>query len=114
MRGAILFAVAAASLAASSPSLAGASAFTLINGTGEPLKAVAIRRTGTDAWKPLGASPSPGARQKVDFADPDCAFDLKGTLGSGRDAVWTGVNLCEVGAVTLNRNAAGALWVDYD
>ena len=28
--------------------------------------------------------------------------------------VWSGVNLCEVKAVILNRNASGAVWVDYE
>ena len=35
-------------------------------------------------------------------------------LDDGTLAVWAGVNLCEVKSVTLNRNASGATWADYD
>ena len=61
----------------------------------------------------LAGTPSPGARQHIDFSDPDCAFDIQAKLAGGATAVWRGVNLCEVSAVVLNRNASGATWVDY-
>lgn len=107
-------AAAAAMLIASGPALAaGASAFTIVNGAGAKIESLTIRRTGTDSWKPLAGSPSEGARQKVAFSDPDCAFDIKAQLAGGKSVVWSGVNLCEVNAVVLNRTASGAPWVDY-
>lgn len=104
----------AAALALPSPaSAAGAGAFTIVNGAGAKIESLTIRRVGTDAWKPLAGSPSIGARQHVDFSDPDCAFDIRASLAGGATVVWSGVNLCEVNAVVLNRTAAGAPWVDY-
>ena len=111
----LLFAIAAVALAASPlPALAGAANFTVVNATGADITALAIRRFGTGAWQPLGAAPRAGAKGSVSFTDKDCAFDIQGTLAGGITAVWSGVNLCEANAVTLNRNAAGAVWVDYD
>lgn len=104
----------AAAFAAASPALAaGAGAFTVVNGLDAKIDTLTIRRTGSNDWKPLAASPSPNARQKVDFSDPDCAFDIQAKLVGGATVVWTGVNLCEVNAVVLNRTASGAPWVDY-
>jgi hypothetical protein len=106
--------VAAALVAASaSPAFAGASAFTLVNGTGASLAELSIRRAGTQDWKPLGAAPSAGARGAVQFSDPDCAFDLRANVG-GSAVTWTGVNLCDVKSVTLNRDPSAGAWVDYD
>ena len=50
----------------------------------------------------------------VSFADDDCAFDIQARLADGKTATFTGVNLCDVATVTLNRGPTGALWVDYD
>lgn len=100
---------------ATSSAMAGASGFSLVNGTGANITALSIRRFGTQAWQPLSAAPSAGTRSQVDFADTDCAFDIRATLAGGASATWSGVNLCEVKSVTLNRNSAtGASWVDYD
>lgn len=112
----VILALAAASLSfGSAPAVAGASAFNLVNGTGANITSLSIRRFGTQAWQPLAAAPSAGARSQVDFSDRDCAFDIRATLAGGASATWSGVNLCEVKSVTLNRNAAsGASWVDYD
>ena len=102
-----------ATLVLSAPALAGASSFTLVNGTGGGLAEVSIRRAGTQEWKPLGTAPAPGARGPVAFNDPDCAFDIKATVG-GNAVTWAGVNLCDVKSVTLNRDASAGAWVDYD
>ena len=92
----------------------GASGLTIANATGQALTALSIRRTGTQSWRPLPAGPIRDSQTKIPFADPDCAFDIKATLGDGAVAEWAGVNLCEAKLLTLNRNAAGATWVDYD
>ena len=111
-RGIIL---AAALLAASpSPALADAKGFTLVNGTGGALSGVSIRRAGTDQWKPLGASPAPGASGPVSFSDPDCAFDIRAEVAGAGSTTWAGVNLCDVKSVILKRDAAAGAWVDYD
>lgn len=101
--------------ACSSPALAGqgASNFTLVNGTSGALGQVSIRRAGTDDWKPLAASPSAGAKQPVQFKDPDCAFDIRANV-AGAAVTWAGVNLCDVKSVTLRKDDSAGAWVDYD
>ena len=96
-------------LSASDALAAGASNFTLINGTDAALGALSIRRAGTEEWKALGSAPAAGGRGSISFSDPDCAFDIR--AGS---ITWAGINLCEVKSVTLRRDAAAGAWVDYD
>ena len=99
----------------SSPAIAaGASTFTLVNGTGGALAQLSIRRAGTQDWKPLGSAPSPGGRTSVSFSDPDCAFDIRANLPGAGPVTWAGVNLCDVKSVTLNRDGSAGAWVDYD
>src|SRR5258708_19533082 len=62
--------------ASASPSFAaGASNFTLVNGTGGALASLSIRRSGTAAWKPLAAAPAARPTTMITFRDPHCAFD---------------------------------------
>ena len=114
--GNLVLTLAAASLFfGSTPAAAGAAGFGLVNATGANITSLSIRRFGTQAWQPLSGAPSAGARSQIDFADKDCAFDIQATLAGGASATWSGVNLCEVKSVTLNRSAStGASWVDYD
>lgn len=104
-------------LVAAAPAIPAAAAqagdFTLINGTSGQLTSVAIRPVGGGAWRPLVAAASPGGRSTVRFSSSDCAFDIRAGL-AGATIVWPAVNLCEVKSVTLNRNASGAVWADYD
>ena len=93
---------------------AGASNFTLVNGTGTQLAELSIRRAGTQEWKALGPAPSAGARTQVKFADPDCAFDIQAKVPGAGPVTWAGVNLCAVKSVTLNRDGSAGAWVDYD
>jgi hypothetical protein len=92
----------------------GASGFSIVNATGLNMTGLTVRRYGTEGWKNLGSAPPPGGRGAIVFKDPDCAFDIQATLQGVGTVVWTGVNLCEVKAVILNRNASGAIWVDYE
>jgi hypothetical protein len=101
-------------MASGSPVFAGASAFNLVNGTSGALGNVAIRRAGTDDWKPLPAARSPGASGSVQFSDPDCAFDIRAHVAGAGPVTWTGVNLCDVKAVTLKKDEGAGAWVDYD
>ena len=104
-----------AALAASSPALAaGATGFALVNGTGAGVSDVAIRRAGSNEWKPLGVAPAPGARGSVQFNDPDCAFDIRANVAGSGATTWAGVNLCDVKSVTLKRDGSAGAWVDYD
>ncbi len=112
MRGLLFVAIILGAWAG--PAIAGASNFTVVNATGRDITALSIRRFGTTAWKPLSSAPRAGARGTVQFTDTDCAFDIQGTLAGGVNAVWSGVNLCEAKAVTLNRSDSGSVWVDYD
>jgi len=112
MKRLALMAVMAASAA---PALAaGASNFTLVNGTGAALAQLSIRRAGTQDWKPLGTAPSPGARTSMNFSDPDCAFDIRANVPGSGPVTWAGVNLCGAKSVTLNRDGSAGAWVDYD
>jgi hypothetical protein len=106
--------LALAMFAEPAQALAGAGNFTLVNRTGANISSLQIRRVGTGAWQPLGGNPAAGSRVAVAFADPDCAFDIQARLTDGKSATFTGVNLCDVTVVTLNRGAGGDLWVDYD
>ena len=111
----LFFALAAALFAlAPGTASAGAGSFIIVNSTGHDITQLSIRRYGTDRWQSLGGAPKAGARGPITFKDDDCAFDIQGTLAGGITAVWSGVNLCEAKAVTLNRSDSGAVWVDYD
>lgn len=102
-------------LFAASPALAaGASNFTLVNGTGAALAELSIRRAGTSDWKPLGAAPSAGGRSAINFNDADCAFDIRANVAGAGRMTWADVNLCAVKSVTLNRDGSAGAWVDYD
>jgi hypothetical protein len=101
------------SLGAAPALAAGASNFTLVNGTSSGLGELSIRRAGTQDWKTLGSAPAAGARGPVSFSDPDCAFDIRANV-EGKPVTWTGVNLCGAKSVTLNRDASAGAWVDYD
>ena len=115
MKRLIALMIAASAAVGPTPAAAqGAGAFSVVNQTGLNMTGLTIRRYGTQGWKALGSAPSPGGRAGVDFKDPDCAFDIQATLQGVGTVVWPGVNLCEVKAVILNRNASGALWVDYE
>jgi hypothetical protein len=96
------------------PAFAQASAFVLVNGTGAEIGDVQIRRSGTQDWRRLASAPSPGARGKVDFKDPDCAFDLQAVVPGAGPVTWAGVNLCDVKSVVLKRDPQAGAWVDYD
>jgi hypothetical protein len=101
--------------ATAQPALAaGASNFTLVNGTGAALAELSIRRAGTQDWKPLGAAPTAGARSAMKFSDPDCAFDIRANVPGAGAVTWADVNLCTVKSVTLNRDGTAGAWVDYD
>lgn len=106
--------LAAALLLPSSPLFAGATNFTLVNGTGAGLAEVSIRRSGTQEWKALGAAPAAGAKAPVTFKDDDCAFDIRANVSGSGPVTWAGVNLCDVKSVTLNRDGSAGAWVDYD
>ncbi|WP_028970032.1 hypothetical protein [Sphingomonas sp. URHD0057] len=101
-------------LASSAPAWAGASNFTLVNGTSGALAELSIRRAGTAEWKTLGAAPSAGARGSIQFSDPDCAFDIRASVPGSGPVTWAGVNLCDVKSVTLQRDPSAGAWVDYD
>jgi hypothetical protein len=103
-----------AMLACASAADAGASNFTLVNGTQAQLGDLSIRRAGTQEWKPLGAAPAAGTRGPVKFADPDCAFDIRATVPGTGAVTWADVNLCDVKSVTLKRDDSAGAWVDYD
>ena len=114
MKSSFAWLLAVAMLANPAPVMAAAGNFTLVNRTGAAISSLQIRRVGTTAWQSLGGNPANGSRMAVAFANPDCAFDIKANLAGGQSATFTGVNLCDVTTVTLNRGPSGDVWVDYD
>jgi hypothetical protein len=103
-----------ATLASATAAVAGASNFTLVNGTPAALSELSIRRAGTQDWKPLGNAPAAGARGSINFKDPDCAFDIRANVQGSGPVTWAGVNLCDVKSVVLKRDESAGAWVDYD
>jgi hypothetical protein len=101
-------------LATASAADAGASNFTLVNGTGTPLQQLSIRRAGTQDWKALGSTAANGAATPVQFSDPDCAFDIRAQVAGKGPVTWADVNLCDVKSITLKRDDSAGAWVDYD
>ncbi len=101
--------VAALLATSPAPAFAGASSFTLVDGTGG-LSDYSIRRSGTNDWKSLAR----GASGAVQFSDPDCAFDIRATVPGAGPVTWAGINLCGAKSVTLKRSEAAGAWVDYD
>ena len=101
-------------LSLSAPLQAGVNGFQLVNQTGSTIGGVALRRVGGGDWMPLGVAPASGAGSRAAFADVDCAFDLRATVAGAGEVIWSGLNLCDVKSVTLNRDRAGRAWVDYD
>lgn len=105
----------AAAIALANPSAAvagGAAGFTLVNDSGAALTSLDIRRSPNGAWAPLVPAISIGARFKSNFADPDCAFDIRASGPAAK--VWAGVNLCGADTVRLKLDPSGTPWVDYD
>jgi hypothetical protein len=107
-------ALVTALLAVGSAADAGATKFTLVNGTNAALSDLSITRAGTQDWKPLGNAPGPGASSAIDYKNPDCAFDIRATVAGKGPVTWSGVNLCDVKSVTLKRDESAGAWVDYD
>ena len=103
-----------AGLLAAAPAAADTRGFVLVNSTGGAIDQLAIRRVGTQEWKSLNGAPGSGARASIDFADPDCAFDLRASVPGAGPVTWAGVNLCEVKSVVLKRDPQAGAWVDYD
>ena len=103
-----------ATLVSASAAVAGASNFTLVNGTPAGLSDLSIRRAGTQDWKPLGSAPAAGARGSINFKDPDCAFDIRANVQGSGPVTWAGVNLCDVKSVVLKHDPSAGAWVDYD
>ena len=107
-------ALSLASLALSAPVGAAVDGFAIVNQTGGALSELALRRVGDRTWQPLATTAAAGASARADFKHDDCAFDLRATVAGAGQVTWSGVNLCDVKSVTLNRDSFGRHWVDYD
>lgn len=103
----------AALLGLTMPAAAQVRGFAFVNKAGGVLTALSVRRVGSDEWVALKVEPAVGA-MRVDFDNPDCAFDLRATIAGAGQTMWTGVNLCGAKRLTLNRDSAGRSWVDYE
>jgi hypothetical protein len=108
-----ILAAAAATLAAPAPVPAALGPVVVVNGTGSAISAVEMRKTGRSGWSPVAlASPAGGAAAAA-FDDSECAVDLRATLASGEQLLFSGVNPCGISRLTLRRDS-GIAWVDYD
>jgi len=96
------------------PAHAAVNGFTVVNQTGGALTDLALRRIGDPTWQSVNVAASPAASARVNFAHKDCAFDLRANIAGVGPILWSGVNLCDVKRVTLNRDSSGRHWVDYD
>lgn len=103
-----------ASLIMASPAASAANDISIVNNSGAALRELALRRVGDRAWQPLAVATAAGSTALVTFSEKDCAYDLRATITGVGQIVWSGVNLCDVKRVTLNRDSAGRRWVDYD
>jgi hypothetical protein len=106
-----LFLIAVLSLPGSAIAAAGSVA--IINGTSTPMTKLQIRPVG-EPWRPLVPGLSPGARTLADLSGENCIFDLRGEVAGSGVVGWNRLNLCEATSVTLNRQADGTSWADYD
>ena len=70
-------------------------------------------RAALDALARVGAAHGAGETMRLLDREYRARLNAYAQPGGGT-AVWSGVNLCEAKAVTLNRNESGAAWVDYD
>ena len=102
------------SLVLAAPAASAPKGFSIVNNTGAALRELALRRVGDRAWQPVAVAAAAGSTARVDFTEKDCAYDLRATVAGVGQIVWSGVNLCEVERVTLNRDPTGRHWVDYD
>ena len=93
---------------------ANAAEVTVVNGTGSPITAISVRSYGASDWQSIQGALSAGASRSISAPGETCAFDIRGKLTGGAEAVWSNVNFCETRSVTLNRRADGTAWADYD
>lgn len=96
------------------PAASAPSDIAIVNNSGAALRDLALRRVGDKVWRPLGVVTAAGSSARVTFDESDCAYDLRANLPGVGEVVWSGVNLCDVKRVTLNRDPSGRRWVDYD
>lgn len=114
MNRGLIFTSIVALLTVASPATAQVDGFSIVNKTGGAMSGIALRRVGASEWMPLTVAPAAGASVQAPFSNPDCAFDLRANVAGVGAVTWGAVNLCDVKTVTLNRDAAGRAWVDYD
>lgn len=110
-----LFNIVGAALLATAPAatVAAPSAISIVNATGADISGMAVRRVGSQSWRPVQLTAPAGKAASAPFSDPDCAFDIKVKLSNGEDVTFSAVNLCEAKLLTLRRSGVNA-WVDYD
>ena len=95
------------------PGIAAEPVIAVVNATGFDIRDTAIRRVGTDVWKPVSLAVGSGQRGSLRTNEPDCAYDIRATLAGGQQVVFSRVNLCGVKLLTLQKRGE-TVWVDYD
>ncbi len=85
--------------------------FTIVNGTGYPIKFVGVNAPGDEVWNEneLSGVLTDTASKKVKFtgADKGCTWNIKVTWADDNtSSYFRGLNLCTINSVTLKYNKA--------
>ena len=116
----LILAVTGAAALAASPALAASEIFTVVNSTGYDIREVYVAPTRNDSWEEdvLGADVlEDGQRTRIDFSRSEdaCLWDMKVVYTDDDEAVWQGLDLCEISTVVLHYNHnTGRTWADTD
>ena len=96
---------------------AGTQDFTLVNQTGGTIYSLFISESANDNWEEdvLGDDTLPqGGRMPITFSGRSaCLWDIRVTDPDDNEAVWTGINLCEVSVVVLRCNSQEC-WAEFE
>ena len=106
-------------LGGATPALAASEVFTVVNETGYDIREVYIAPTRNETWEEdiLGVDVlTDGARTRIDFSNSEeaCLWDMKVVYTDDEEAVWQGLNLCEISTVVLHYDDSGNTWADTD
>ena len=109
----LCFLIVTAGLAVASPLMAAPASFAVVNATGDDIRSMEARKTGTSDWGTVPYAARSGTSGAATLDNEDCAWDFRVTLESGGTVTYPNVNLCEAQLLTLRRKD-GVAWVDYD
>lgn len=113
-------ALAALLVLAATPALAGQQDFTLANATGYTIEQVYVAPSKSSDWEEdVMGSDVLGDDEEVDIVfdgrEGACMYDLMVIYDDSEEAVWSGLNLCDISSVTIHYNrSTGRTWAETD